>query len=372
MKRTRLAVIGAGHLGRIHTRLASSIDEIELVAVVDPSAAARDQISAEFDIPTLASHHEIAGDLDAAIVATPTKLHHAVSKELLEKGIHLFIEKPLTSTVAEGQELVSLANDKGVTLQVGHVERFNPAFEAVAPSLGNIKYVEAIRTSGYTFRSTDIGAVLDLMVHDLDIVLSLSKSDVVDVQAIGISLFGGHEDMAQARLQFSNGCVANLTASRCSYVAQRRMQLFTDTGFASIDFGGHTASLIRPHEKLMRRQIDFEKLSADQKQFVRDNLFSEYLPLEEVTVALQNAILEEQYNFIHSIQQGTSPRVTGEDGLRAIQLAQKVLDQIAAHRWTDHSGTSTGPLYTPPPATLPVTPVLPAASDYPQVHRRAG
>ncbi|MDP6719778.1 MAG: Gfo/Idh/MocA family oxidoreductase, partial [Pirellulaceae bacterium] len=253
MKRLRLAVIGAGHLGRIHTRLAQSLDQFEVVAVIDPLQAARSQIAAEFDVPVCCSHSEVIDKVDAAIVATPTKYHHVVTTELLESGVHVFVEKPLTPTPDKAEELVALAREQEVVLQVGHVERFNPALCAVLPSLGNPKYVEAVRTSGYTFRSTDIGAVLDLMIHDLDIILSLMKSDLVAVQAIGMSMFGGHEDMAQARLQFADGCVANLTASRCSYVAQRHMQVFTETGYANIDFAQHTAKYIRPHESIMRR-----------------------------------------------------------------------------------------------------------------------
>ncbi len=333
MKRLRLAVIGAGHLGRIHTRLALSLDLFEVVGVVDPDEAARKQVASEFGVPVFATPAAIVGDMDAAVIATPTQYHHEVGMELLQRGVHLLIEKPIAPNVMQAQQLVEAAGQQNIVLQVGHVERFSPALAAVSQHLERVKYIEAKRTSGYSFRSTDIGVVLDLMVHDLDIVLSLVESELVDVRATGVSVMGGHEDIAEARLQFDDGCVVNLTASRCSFVNQREMQLFTENGFVSIDFGNHQAKVVHPCEPLLRREIDFESFTPDQRTFARDNLFAEYLKLEEISVEGTNAILDEQRDFAESINHARSPRVSGQQALRTITVAEQILAKIAAHRW---------------------------------------
>jgi predicted dehydrogenase len=228
----RLAVIGAGHLGRIHARIAAGIDEIKLVAVADPVAQCRDAAAAEGKTRAVADYRELIGEIDAAILATPTNTHHTIGVELLSSGIPLFIEKPLTTNAAAADELVNLARKQGLVLQVGHVERFNPALTWVASEVHDPKYIEATRTSGYSFRSTDIGVVLDMMIHDLDIVLAFANSAVKHVQALGISVLGGHEDMATARLTFASGCIAQLTASRVSFQQQRTMNIFTSRSSA--------------------------------------------------------------------------------------------------------------------------------------------
>ena len=353
MSRLKLAVIGAGHLGRIHTRLASANPDFELVAVVDPDEEARNSLAEEFSAIPLAHHDQLDQTIAAAILASPTHTHHAVAIELLERGVHLFVEKPLTTDSFQGRQLVETALTKGATLQVGHVERFNPAFRAVESYTSSPKYIEALRTSSYTFRSTDIGVVMDLMIHDLDVVLSLVQSELVSTHAIGISIFGEHEDMAQARLHFLNGCVVNLTASRSSFVSQRSMQIFTETGYAKIDFANHKAAIIRPNEKLTRREINFAMLSPDQKQFVQDTLFDEYLRLEELPVGTGNAIQDEQQDFIESIREGRQPRVSGQQGLETISIAEQILDSIASHRWTSIAAGPSGAMATPEAIILP-------------------
>jgi len=353
VSRLKLAVIGAGHLGRIHARLASANPEMELVAVVDPDEAARNSVAEEFSATPLANHNELNQIIDAAIVASPTCTHHTVAADLLERGIHLFIEKPLTIDSSQARQLVQAASSRRLTLQVGHVERFNPAFRAVERFASCPKYIEAVRTSSYTFRSTDIGVVLDLMIHDLDVVLSLVQSELVSTHAIGISVFGEHEDMAQARLHFLNGCVVNLTASRSSFISQRTMQIFTETGYASVDFANHQAKIIRPNEKLTKREINFALLTPDQKQFVQDTLFEEYLRLEEIPVKASNAIQDEQQDFIESVHEGRQPRVCGQQGLETITIAEQILDSIASHRWTSIAAGPSGAMTTPDPIILP-------------------
>jgi len=216
VKHLRLAVIGAGRLGGFHAQKAAANPDVELVAVVDPVPAARNRVAAECHTRALADYRGLVGAIDAAIVAAPTRLHHRIGMDLAGEGVHLLVEKPLCSRLAEAEELVERAEKQGVVLQVGHVERFNPAFAAAAPYLVEPKYIEAVRASGFTFRSTDVGVVLDLMIHDIDLVLSLVGSPVQRVEAMGVSVLGGHEDAANARIQFASGCVATLSASRVS------------------------------------------------------------------------------------------------------------------------------------------------------------
>jgi len=325
----RIGVIGAGHLGTIHARLLRSIDDVELVAVVDPCAEARDRVAAEFETEAFDDHRRLIGKVDAAIIAASTEHHYWIGMELAEAGIHMFVEKPITLSVAEADALIRATNHRNLILQVGHVERFNPAFTAAAAQIHRPRYIEAVRASGFTCRSVDVGVVLDLMIHDIDLVLSLAGSDVVDVEAIGVAVFGPHEDMAHARLRFANGCIANLNASRTSFETQRKMQVYTDDTFAGIDYATASAKIIRPSEKVLKRQIDVQSLSPDEKQNLRDNLFSEFLPLEEVTVEKRNAILDEQHDFVISIRTGQKPQVTGEHGRQALAVAQRILEQIA-------------------------------------------
>lgn len=331
-RKLRIGVIGAGHLGTIHARLLRTIDDVELVGIADPCEEIRQRVAGTFQTEAFADHRQLIGKIDAAIIAAPTEHHYWIGMELAEAGIHLFVEKPLTLAVAEADALIRATNSRRLVLQVGHVERFNPAFVAAAAHIHRPWYVEAVRTSGYTCRSVDVGVVLDLMIHDIDLTLSLVGSEVVDVEAIGVAIFGPHEDMTHARLRFANGCLANLNASRTSYEACRKMQVYADNGYAGIDFGSASAKIVRPSEKVVRGEVDIPNLDADQKQHLRENLFTEYLPLEEVQVEDRNAILDEQHDFVISIRTGQSPQVTGQHGRDALAIAQRILEQIAVHR----------------------------------------
>ncbi len=244
MSRLRIAVIGCGHLGSIHARLLNSLDDVDLVGVVDPIAGARQRVADECGCMAVEHWQQLDEPLDAAVVATPTVSHYDVARQLLERGVHLFVEKPVTATVAQANRLIAAARREERVLQVGHVERFNPAWNAVAPFLECPQHIDVVRAGTYTFRATDVSIVLDLMIHDLDLVLSLANSDVVDVEALGVALFGPHEDLAMARLKFANGCIANLKAYRVNYELQQTMQVFSRKAFESIDFAKGQAKLI--------------------------------------------------------------------------------------------------------------------------------
>ena len=286
----RIAVIGAGRLGGFHAQKLARMASVELVGVVDPLAANRDRLAAELHTARYSSHRPLLGRIDAAVIAAPTVLHHRLAVDLLEAGTHLLIEKPICTTVAEADELVELARRRQLVLQVGHVERFNPALAAAIPHARNPKFIEAVRASGFTFRSMDVGVVLDLMIHDIDLVLSLVRSPLRSVDALGVSILGGHEDVAHARLEFQSGCVANLSASRVSYEAVRKMQIWAPRAYANIDFGARTTTLVRPSEALLRGEFHADRLTPEQVEHYKTHLAEEHLPRQQQTFDAVDAL----------------------------------------------------------------------------------
>lgn len=353
MSRLRVAVIGAGRLGGFHAQKLAKMADVELVGVADPVESQRNRVAAECRTAAFADHRELWNRIDAAVVAAPTRLHHALGKDLLRRGIHVLMEKPLAPTAAEADELAELARKHCLILQVGHVERFNPALAAASPLLRSPAYIEAVRASGFTFRSTDVGAVLDLMIHDIDIALSLVRSEVRRVDAMGISVLGGHEDIANARVEFTNGCVAVLSASRVSYEAARRMQVWSAGGFASIDYATRKTTLIRPSEALLARQFDVDSLSPEQVEHYKQHLLEEHLPREEIQSEAVDALALEVADFVESIRLRRAPRVTGQQGRDAVALAEQILDKILAHRWDGTADGPVGPLAKPRPSVIP-------------------
>ena len=271
----------------------------------------------------------------------PTRYHHAVAVDLLSHGVHVFVEKPITLNVGDADDLIAAAEDKGLVLQVGHVERFNPALVAAQPHISEPKYIEAARSGPYSCRSTDIGVVLDLMIHDIDVALALVDDEVITVQALGAAVFGPNEDWAQARLTFAGGCVANLSASRVGWQAQRSMQVVCRDCTAQIDFGAKTAKLMQPSSAVLAGEIDVNLLSPEERSRVKAHLFTDYLTLTDLPVAETNALLEEQREFVSAIRGERAVRVTGQAGRRALDVAERILTDIAAHRW---DGSTEGPI----------------------------
>ena len=341
--RLRIAVIGAGHLGKIHARLLKSQKDADLVFVADPSPCAQQAIIDEFGTRTVSDYRKALDDIDAAVIATPTRTHYAIASELLERGIHTLIEKPLTDSVVDARRIVDLADRNRCVVQVGHVEQFNPAIQAAIKKIGQPKFISSTRLSGYTFRSTDIGVVHDLMIHDIDLVNSMFAGELVETRAIGMSVFGHNEDMAQARLHFSCGGVANLTASRCSFENERGMQIFGTDGFASINLAKSTVTVVSVPDWMKQRKYDVLDTTPEQQAFIREHLFEKILPRTELEIPTTNAILSEQKDWISAIRNGETPRITAEQGRQAVEIAQSVLDSMAAHRWSQKEPATTGP-----------------------------
>ncbi len=353
MKKLSLAVIGAGRLGGFHAQKILGLPHVELLAVVDPLAANRNRLATECSTQALADHTSLLGRVDAAVIASPTRYHHKLAMDFLEAGTHLLVEKPLAATLAEANELVAAARRRNLVLQVGHVERFNPALTAAMPHLHSPKFIDAVRTSGFTFRSTDIGVVLDLMIHDIDLVLSLVRSPLCKVDAVGFSVVGGEEDAANARLEFECGCVATLSASRVSYEPVRRMHVWSSRAFAAIDLAARTTTLVRPSEALLRRQFQVERLTPEQVDYYRGHFAEEHLPREHKQFEAVDALALELQDFVDAIRAPRQPRVTGAMGRDALAVAEQILVRIGDHAWDRAAGAPAGPLATPQPSIVP-------------------
>jgi len=370
----RLAVIGAGRLGGFHAQKIAATKGVELTAVVDPLAENRNRVAAECNTRALPNHRPLLGNIDAAVIASPTRLHHELAMDLLDSGIHLLIEKPICSTLGEADELVEAAARRKVVLQVGHVERFNPAFTASLSHTANPKYIEAVRSSGFTFRSTDVGVVLDLMIHDIDLVLSMVRSPLRKVEAMGLSVLGGHEDVANARLEFQSGCVANLSASRVSYKALRTMHVWSPRAFAAVDFGTRTTTLVHPSETLLQRRFDVESLKPHEVEYHLEHFADEHLRREQLDFEAVDALALELQDFIESIHGPRMPRVSGEAGRDAIAVAEQVLARIQTHAWDDTVDGPAGPLAAPRRGVIPAPhfDIVPGPAEVPLPKREAG
>lgn len=370
MNKLRIAVVGAGRLGGFHAQKLSVMADVELVGVADPVAAQRNRVAATCRTQAFEDPRQLLDSADAVVIATPTRLHHEVGMEFLRRGIHVLMEKPITITSAQADELVETARGTQAILQVGHVERFNPAFSAAVPHVRNPKYIEAVRSSPFSFRSTDVGAVLDMMIHDIDLVLSLTRSPVCKVEALGLSVLGGHEDVANVRLEFESGCVASLSACRVSYESVRRMQVWSPLAFGSIDFGTRTATLVHPSDTLLSRRFDVDALTPDQIEHYKQHLAEEHMPREELAFEAVDALSLELQDFVESILTPRQPRVTGEHGRDAVHVAEQILNAIDAHAWDDSNDGLVGPLAIPRRRIVPAPHFDRSAIGVPTVRRR--
>jgi predicted dehydrogenase len=343
--------------------------DVDLVALVDTNESRLNEVCQALDQRGAKSHLELTGEIDAAVVATPAKTHYQVARELLERRIHTFVEKPLTTRLPEADHLVNLAEDRGVILQAGHIERFNPAWENAKLQINEPKYIEARRSGRFTFRAVDIGVVLDLMIHDIDLALQLADSEVVDVEAFGISVLGRHEDLAHARLRFASGCIADFSASRLSPTASRSMNVFCPNIYARVDFHKHETELIRPPTEIGERRLNLATLTDQQKKCIEERLFESVLQRSQMTVGTCDALADEIRDFIKCVRNSEKPRVPGADGRNAIAVAETVLEQIAMHRWSDNVAGPAGPLAIPMPEVFRPR-IWPEPSEFPA--RKAG
>jgi|SRR5579884_10942 len=340
MTRIRLAVIGVGHLGKEHARILSTLSDVELVGVADVNLDQAQAVAQRCGTRAYTEYWPLLNLVDAAVICVPTVYHHAVASEFLRHGIPLLVEKPLASTLQQAQELTDLARGAGVVLQVGHIERFNPGFEELQNRLLQPKFVECQRCGSFTGRSTDISVVLDLMIHDLDLLLTLVDAPVTAVDALGVSVLTEHEDVANARLHFANGCVATLTASRVSTSPSRQMRVWAPEGYVHVDFAKRTLDLVQPSAELRRHGLDLRRLDPAALALLKTEVFGRHLETVHLDRNKGDQLTRELEDFVRCVQHGQSPRVSGDDGCRALALATRILEQIQTHRW---QGTADGP-----------------------------
>jgi predicted dehydrogenase len=340
----RVGVVGVGHLGQHHARILSSMPGVRLVGVVDADPERAAAVAARCQTTSMTDYRRLLPAVDAVVVAVPTALHRAVAGAFVERGIATLVEKPMAATLADAEQLVALAEATGAVLQVGHIERFNPALQALDRLAVRPKYINAERLSTFTFRSADIGVVLDLMIHDLDLILAMIAAPVRSVAAVGVSVFGEHEDVANARIEFDDGSVANVTASRASEQAVRKMRIWAAEGYASLDFAARQAKLIRPSESLRRGRLELEGLDLAQPAAIKEHIFGKMLRVDRVACEGPEPLALELEDFVAAARGESRPRVTGEEGLRAMRLADQVLRSLESHRWDGATAPAPAPL----------------------------
>ena len=333
-----VAVVGAGRMGRHHARTYRGMSEANLVAVVDADLARAEALADEYDCDACASTSELLEKhptVRAVTVAVPTVHHAAAAEPLLNAGVACLVEKPLAATPEAAQRLAEFARAHHAVLQVGHTERFNPAVRAVAALGVTPRYVEVDRVSPMTFRSLDVGVVMDLMIHDLDIVLMLVRSPLERVEATGVAVLGEHEDVANARLTFASGCVATITASRIALKTERKMRLFSEQAYVSLDYQQRTGVV-------MRKSQNDEALSRIREQIrsgadLSDIDYAKVVHVDELAMDLppgqQDPLTAQLTSFLDAARTGAQPVVDGAAGSAAVEAAQRVVDAIAAHRW---------------------------------------
>jgi predicted dehydrogenase len=299
----KIALIGAGHMGKIHLQKLLNIEGVQVVAAVDADNMLADDITQKYGIPFFSDYSGILNDLKAVVIASSTETHYEIARFFLENNVHVFIEKPITSDITDASDLVRLADTKNLTLQIGHLERFNPAYKKSLPFIQNPLFIEARRTSNFTGRSSNIDVVLDLMIHDIDLVLSITKSDVKDVRAYGTSFVGDTLDMVNTTIEFMNGCVANLFANRIAAQRERAIFVFEKDRNVYID-------MLNGKSVLNIKNGDGE---IETTEYVSEKI---------------DSVMDELLEFVFSIKGEKKPSVRGEDGLKALMLANRIKEHI--------------------------------------------
>jgi predicted dehydrogenase len=309
MQRMRTAVIGVGYLGRFHAQKYAGLPGVELVAVADPCPEARGSVAAQTGCRGVADYRELLGQIDAVSVVTPTPLHFSIAQDCLEHGVHVLVEKPIAETPAQARALIATAARRRCVLQVGHLERFNPAVRALSGVLRTPRFVESHRLAPFRERGTDVNVVLDLMIHDIDLIQSFVGAPVESIDAVGASVFSPGLDIANARIRYAGGCVADTTASRVSMRTERKLRLFQDDAYVSIDLQQKVIAIVRKPPP---------GANAPPGEFV----------VEERSYEQGDALRYEIEAFLASVREGRPAAVTGEDGLHALETAIRITEMV--------------------------------------------
>lgn len=314
-KKIRFGVIGAGRIGTFHTRTLSTLSEVELVGVCDNNFERATALAKEYNCKPYSDYKEMLKDIEAVIVAAPTPLHHEIGMYCLNQKKHTLLEKPIASTMEQARELVEAAKQNNVLLQIGHIERFNPAVVEAFKYIKEPKFIAIKRMGPYDPRVSSVGVVLDLMIHDIDLLLTMLKSDVVSIEALGLSAFSQYEDIANVRLKFANGCVADVTASRASFEKARTMNLYQQDAYISIDFMNARVKIYRKKTPVVKTLDDVEVI----------------FPQVEKQLPMTSEIL----HFIDCIKNHKTPAPSGEKGAKALQVALDIIDKIECYNVKD-------------------------------------
>ncbi len=307
MEKIRIGVVGVGHLGSIHAKVYSRLDNVKLVGIADCNIERALEIGKKYHAPAFSDYDNLFDKVDAVSIAVPTSLHYNIGKDFLNHGIHVLIEKPITKTLSEADELIEIAEEKKLILQVGHIERFNSAVLAIEPYLKEPKFIECQRLGPYHKRVNDVGVVLDLMIHDIDIVLGLAKKAVVNIEAVGLSTISNFEDVANVRLTFEGGTIADITASRVTKDVVRKIRIFQEDSYISLDYLNQDAAIFKKTEgKILKERIRIKK---------------------------KEPLKRELKSFVDCARTGRRPIVSGVEGRQALQVALEILEKIksAAH-----------------------------------------
>lgn len=323
----KIGVIGTGHLGSLHAKMVAAMKDVHLAGVYDLDGHSAREVASRHKVPACDDLGQLLASVDAVTVATTTSAHFDVAKRALQEGKHVFIEKPITETTAQADELCRLASSAGLLIQVGHIERFNPAILALDRYHLNPLFVESHRLAQFNPRGTDVAVVLDLMIHDIDLILSFVKSPVRHVDASGVAVVSDNVDIANARLQFENGCVANVTASRISQKKMRKMRLFQPNEYISIDFSDGVSEVFRLLEPGAAKERGMSVVAEIGTGEHRRKVVYERPRVREV-----NALLYELELFVQAIRENTRPIVSGEDGRRALEVANIIMKTISQQK----------------------------------------
>ena len=333
MDRIRTAVVGAGKMGAIHAKVYDQLEQSDFVGVVDIDATKAERLAREYNIEAFADCAEIAGRVEAVTIATPTVTHLELAKIFIKNGVAVMIEKPLAADVKESRRIVRLAKKHGAVAAVGHSERCNPVVQAIKRLNIEPKFIEAHRISPYPFRSTDVGVVLDVMIHDIDIILSLAASRIKRVDAVGVSVIDEKEDICSARIVFENGCIANVTASRLALKTERKVRVFSRQAYLSVDYFKKSGIVIKadPNTDIVKwvrehkGRKDFNPLAVN---------WPDLLHIEQLAIDDKEPLRFEQEAFLRAVADKTQqPEVSVEEGLAAMECAEMILASMKGHKW---------------------------------------
>ena len=333
--KVRTAVVGAGKMGTIHAKVYSQLPQSDLVAVLDIDAGKAQRLASQYDCLASTDCADILGKVDAVTIATPTVTHLELAKVFIKNKIAALIEKPLAANVREGRKIVALAKKNNVVVAVGHSERCNPVVQAIKRLDVEPRFIEANRVSPYPFRSMDVGVVLDVMIHDIDIILSLAASKIKKVDAVGVSVVEDKEDICNARIVFENGCIANITASRLALKTERRVRVFSRQAYLSVDYLRKSGIIIKADPN-----INVVKWINERKATGAFNLatvnWPDLLHIEQLDIDDKEPIRLEQEAFLKAVADRTlTPEVSAEEGLAALECAQKILASVKKHKWNE-------------------------------------